>query len=40
MFDLLILLGIFIQKKLELILGGVIFEMQDEKMFDGELIIS
>jgi hypothetical protein len=35
----LILLDIFIQKKLKLILGGVIELEQDQEMFDGELII-
>jgi len=36
---LLIAFVIFILKKLELIVGGVIFEMQEQKIFDGELII-
>jgi hypothetical protein len=37
--DLSIHFVIFTQNKLELILGGVISDKQEPKMFDGELII-
>jgi hypothetical protein len=37
--DLLIHSGIFIRINCEPIAGGVIFEMLEIKMFDGELII-